>query len=176
MKEKNKDASEIKPTEFSARKQHRAVVQFLGREPLCSRLIKWIPRDSTAQILLTKLLNSDGPVSAKEAAENTYVAEKAISPAATRLNEYLDDFLGENLKVLAAKEITIKIPRPSRGGHFFGYYLSCYDHSQNKFLDDARSLEVLEEAYENEYEVTARQELGSQVIPSTIQYPGERIG
>ena len=175
MKKTNKELEGSKPKEFLARKRHRVVAHFLRREPIFSKLFKSIPPESTEKVFLTKLVSSDRPVLAEEAAKNTPVQGKAMTSAAQRLNEYLNDFVECNLKKLAEKQIQIMIPPKTRGGYSFGYFLSCYDSRKEKFLNEDESRNVLEDAFCIAFGTSSCQGHSKQTYSSILQNLTEKI-
>jgi len=116
--------------------QHQAVIKFLNHRSVYQELINTFPPTSTELALLHLLLRTDRPVLAKEAADSVNRTEGAISQAANRLSDMLIHFF-ECHKTFLPKNISVCLPRGTRGGAHFGYYLSFLDIERKALLHGA---------------------------------------
>lgn len=119
-----KNREKRKLCESEAQDIHCAVTEFLT-EGLTSRLLNLVTNPKHNKIL-RKLIWRDGPVLAKVLVADLDIKAGAVWYATGKLNEHLDSFSQHN-ETLRREGITIEIPRGSKGGHKFGYYLACVD-------------------------------------------------
>jgi len=125
-----------------AKRQHQPLAKCFLQEPFYSRLLQIIPQ-GTMSLLLTSLLNSDGPVRGEVVAKRAGRKEGAIWSAARKLNKYLEEF-SHSLGTLKSAGVEIQIPLGPRGGHNFGYYLACFDSATQKYLDGPQTVSLLQ--------------------------------